>query len=816
MKISKLKKVLAVSLASAMTLSMVTVNSTAKAATNEKASAVATATTSGNKDELKRKIVGYFPEWAYKSEVQGYFDVADLQWEQLTDIQYSFAAVGSDNKICFSDKEAAIEEDFSDHELVHNGKKVELDPSLPYKGHFNVLQTMKKQYPDVDVIISVGGWGASRGFYTMLDTDEGINTFADSCVDFIRQYGFDGVDIDFEYPSSTATCGNPADSDVSEPRRATINARYNLMMKTLREKLNKAGEEDGTYYQLSAAVTASSWVLGGVTDNSYANYLDFLSVMSYDFHGGWNQYVENLANIWPDSADTETINMAMPTLCMDWAYNYYRGVLPPEKILMGIPYYTRGWENVQGGNNGLHGSSKTPASAPYNLWGDDDNGDGTPDPAGANPLWYVLNLMEEDSNLKMYFDEVGGVPYVWQSDKKVFLSFENEKSIDNRVSYIKEKNLGGALIWVMNGDYGLNSNYVKGSTNVNEGKYTFGNTLTKRLRDGLDKMGDCTKTDESLKGLSVIDVAVDMDIKYDHPNGELTFTLKNDSNATINKDWELAFDVPKSCIYSGVEGGTGTATENGEFNRITLKSSGWTEFTPGSTATIKAKFKLCFSGVKNITVNGMIPYNIPVDGNYLPTLTGVNDQTITVGSTFNALSGVKATDEEDGDLTKNIQVIGSVNANKVGEYTLTYRVSDSNGAVTSKTATIVVLPKLDEGLTFFDAGTQYTKGSQVVYKDPSTNKYAVYEATQWWTPAGTLPTNSGYWTLVKYLTDDEPVEEYAVEDVNKDGKIDLSDLTAVASAYKAKSSEAAYVAQYDVNSDGVINIVDIVLVAKKM
>ena len=330
------------------------------------------------KDDLKRKIVGYFPEWAYKSEAQGYFDVADLQWEQLTHIQYSFASIDpKTNKIAFGDKHAAIEEDFKDYDLSHNGKKVELDKTLPYKGHFNLMQVMKKQYPDVDLLISVGGWAGSRGFYTMLDTDQGIETFANSCVDFIRDYGFDGVDIDFEYPSSTSQSGNPDDFDLSEPRRKTINARYNKMMEVLREKLDAASKKDGKDYLLTAAVTASSWVLGGVSDNSYAKNLDFLSVMSYDFHGGWNEFVENLANIYPDPNDTETIGMLMPVLSMDWAYRYYRGVLPPEKILMGIPYYSRGWENVQGGDGtGLHGRSKTPASGKYNIWGDDLNGDG--------------------------------------------------------------------------------------------------------------------------------------------------------------------------------------------------------------------------------------------------------------------------------------------------------------------------------------------------------------------------------------------------------------------------------------------------------
>lgn len=435
MKINKLKKLICTSLATALTLSVFAGNNVnANAQTTKEKSETEV---SSEKTDLKRKIVGYFPEWAYKSEAQGYFDVGDLQWDSLTHIQYSFAMIDpSTNKIAFGDKHAAIEETFDGHELTHKGKPISLDSNLPYKGHFNLMQVMKKQYPDVDLLISIGGWAGSRGFYTMLDTDKGIETFADSCVEFIRTYGFDGIDIDFEYPSSTSQSGNPDDFDLSESRRKTINERYNKMMKVLREKLDKASKEDGENYLLTAAVTASSWVLGGVSSNEYAKYLDFLSVMSYDFHGGWNEYVENLANIYPDPDDKETINMIMPVLGMDWAYKYYRGVLPPEKILMGIPYYSRGWENVNGGENGLHGTSKTPASGKYNIWGDDLDGDGKLEPAGANPLWYLKNLEESDPNMKVYWDDVGKVPHLWQDKEKVFLSYENEQSIDERLKYI--------------------------------------------------------------------------------------------------------------------------------------------------------------------------------------------------------------------------------------------------------------------------------------------------------------------------------------------------------------------------------------------
>nr|WP_015141786.1 glycosyl hydrolase family 18 protein [Clostridium perfringens]AFV15073.1 chitodextrinase [Clostridium perfringens] len=605
MKNSKLKQILITFLTITLTSSyLVTSSNPIETKAKEKFKT----TKIKNSSELNRKLVGYFPEWAYSSEAQGYFNVTDLQWDSLTHIQYSFAMVDpSTNKITLSNKHAAIEEDFSEFDLNYNGKKIELDPSLPYKGHFNVLQTMKKNYPDVSLLISVGGWTGTRCFYTMIDTDNRINTFADSCVDFIRKYGFDGVDIDFEYPSSTSQSGNPDDFDLSEPRRTKLNERYNILIKTLREKIDMASKEDGKEYLLTAAVTASPWVLGGISDNTYAKYLDFLSIMSYDYHGGWNEYVEHLAGIYPNKEDRETVTQIMPTLCMDWAYRYYRGVLPAEKILMGIPYYTRGWENVQGGINGLHGSSKTPASGKYNILGDDLNNDGVLEPAGANPLWHVLNLMEQDPNLKVYWDEISKVPYVWQNDKKVFVSFENEKSIDARLEYIQNKNLGGALIWVMNGDYGLNPNYVEGSNKINEGKYTFGDTLTKRLSQGL-KMGVCNKTPDDLNiSLEPINVDVKFNGKYDHPNYTYSIDITNYTDKEIKGGWNVSFDLPKSAVFKSSWGGTYSVTDNGDFNTITLTSGAWQNIAPNSTITVQGMIGLCFSGIRNVTFNGMNP-----------------------------------------------------------------------------------------------------------------------------------------------------------------------------------------------------------------
>ncbi|MGL5676080.1 MAG: glycosyl hydrolase family 18 protein [Cellulosilyticaceae bacterium] len=590
-------------------------------------------------EALQRKIVGYFPSWAYKDPVQGNFMVTDLQWDDLTHIQYSFAGVDpKTNKIYLlseADEYAATKEDFSAYgPLMHEGKEVNLDPTLPYKGHFNLMQVMKKQYPDVKVVISVGGWAASTGFYTMMDTDAGINTFADSCVDFIRKYGLDGVDIDFEYPSATSTSGNPTDQHLAEPRRKTINARYNKMMKTLREKLDKASLEDGKYYSLSAAVAASAWVLGGVTDSEYAQYLDFLSVMSYDFHGAWNGYVGNLANIYMDSNDPETEGQIRDYLAMEWAYDYYRGVLPPEKILMGIPYYTRGHEKVKkqpGAATGLHGTAAKTlitergwgADKECNVWGDDDDGNGSIDASGANPLWHVLNLMDANSNYVEYWDDNGKVPYIWNEERATFLSYENERSIAERVKFIDEKNLGGALIWVMNGDYDLNPNYDPNydpetadrndpsfdPANLNKGKYTFGDTLTEALRAGMDRIGPAQKTTNPWDTLATIDVEVDMDVKYDHPNGTYTFTIVNKTGEKIPGGWTIEFDFPKSADFASCWGGTFKQTPNGEFNHITLSGGGWNSLDPGAKIQVQGMTKLCYSGIQNLTFNGLKPIN---------------------------------------------------------------------------------------------------------------------------------------------------------------------------------------------------------------
>jgi hypothetical protein len=105
----------------------------------------------------------------------------------------------------------------------------------------------------VKTLISVGGWAetggfldpdgtrnASGGFYRLgAQPQSTVDAFADSAVDFIRKYWFNGVDIDYEYATSNNHAGNPDDFWISNANRGTLWAGYEKVMKTLREKLRR-------------------------------------------------------------------------------------------------------------------------------------------------------------------------------------------------------------------------------------------------------------------------------------------------------------------------------------------------------------------------------------------------------------------------------------------------------------------------------------------------------------------------------------------------------------------------------------------------
>ena len=680
-------------------------------AIDTKENSVQTSTTQAQPvtETVERKVVTYFPEWAYTREQNDYYTADRMPWDKITHINYAFAHVGDDNKIAIGDKVAALEAELPGQ-----------TDDFPYKGHFNVLNSYKKKYPNVKTMISVGGWADSTGFYKMTQTEEGMVTFADSVVKFLRDYGFNGVDIDYEYPTSLEDAGNPKDFDLAKPYRKNLYTQYVKMMKILREKVNEASKEDGKEYLLTAAVTASGWVVGGMGEEDYTKYLDFLNLMTYDFHGSWNGYVAHNSPLYSDPRDPEVAGIKYNYLSTDWAVKYYAGVMDPSKIVVGIPLYTRGWENVTpsvyGYPGGLYGTACNGkpdenegfgATGINNIWCDYLE-DGSEEPGGSNPLWHVKNLLADKSlGYERFWDDVSKVPYVWNEKDKVFLSFEDEQSMNEKMDYIVENGLGGAMFWEVDGDYDVDEN----------GKYVIGDTLTTIAHDKLEEAGPL-KVTQKVNDKEVLDYDMELVNNFDHPYNSYSIKFINNTGTTLKKPYTLEFDLPNSIAFKTdpyVSGAKVQVEDRGLNKHITITATDVfsQDLAPGSTELMSGDMTLKpFSGPKNMVFNGCaskeeIERNEKaVDIKAATVLTSTSDSrdgNYTVNVSVPANSNGNTVTLYEGD--KAVKTVSLTNAAKTfsynvkgnpnGDYYYKAVVSSGKYEIASNTAAVYVGPAID-------------------------------------------------------------------------------------------------------------------------
>ncbi|MEV0582250.1 glycosyl hydrolase family 18 protein [Nonomuraea sp. NPDC050310] len=602
-----------------------------------------------------RRVIGYFTGWRHGKDGRPAYLANNIPWSKITHINYAFAHVGPDNKI-------SVGADNADNPatgMTFPGQ----DPALPYKGHFNLLTKLKAANPHAKTLISVGGWAesggyfdaagnrqASGGFYTMAESQASIDTFADSAVAFIRKYGFNGVDIDYEYPTSMKDAGNPLDWQIANARRATLMGNYVKLMKTLREKLDRASAADGKHYLLTVAAPASGYLLRGMETFQVTQYLDYVNIMSYDLHGAWNEFVGPNAALYDDGKDGELAKWGVYTtsqyggigyLNTDWAYHYFRGALPPGRINIGVPYYTRGWKNVNGGTNGLWGTAMGQQPCPTglpscgdgavgidNVWHDLDNGKETP--GGGNPMWHAKNLEKgiQGSYVQAYgldpandpadrisgtytrhYDSTLTAPWLWNASKRVFLSTEDEQSIKAKAEYVRDKGLGGMMIWELAGDYQWNGT-----------EYTMGETLTTLAHETLKTASPYNATRAKITLPSEkLDVTITPGA---FPVGDSNYpintklTITNRSQVTIpggaEFQWDYASSSPNNAkdqsgfgltvIKSEHTGANNIGGLKGDFNRVSVKLPGWQSLAPGASATLDYVYYLPAPSVANFTL----------------------------------------------------------------------------------------------------------------------------------------------------------------------------------------------------------------------
>ena len=359
------------------------------------------------------KIVGYFPNWAlYRTPP---FKPENIDAVKLTHINYAFARVDENGTIFLTD-------DWAD-----TGYRNDWNTNKNYWGHFRQLYDLKQKYPHLKVLISIGGWTLSNTFSALAANEQARRTFADNCVKFIKgtvtHVGydcFDGVDIDWEYPCFAEHGGQPYDTQ-----------NFTLLLKALHDRF----AQENPRLLLTIAAPAGSWHYQNIDLANIHQYVDWINLMTYDLHGPWGGTEDAATNHQSALYKTAQGNN---TLNIDSAVQYYiNHNVPPEKIVLGIPLYGRTYAQAASTSDGLYSAYSGPGS-------------GTTQEQGIRFFSDIKkNLL---GMYTRYWDTSCSVPYLHNEKPghqyyQEFITYDDEESMRVKCQYIKQNQLGGAMVW---------------------------------------------------------------------------------------------------------------------------------------------------------------------------------------------------------------------------------------------------------------------------------------------------------------------------------------------------------------------------------
>jgi len=282
------------------------------------------------------------------------------------------------------------------------------------------ILALKSANEKLEVLISVGGWSWSKNFSDAVLSAESRQVFANSAVEFMLNYKIDGIDLDWEYP------GQPGDGNIHRP---ADKENFTLILKLLREKLDSLSTPKKSYL-LTIATGANQKYLDHTNMREAHKYLDFINIMTYDFYGGGDIITGHHANLSTSKYDD---NMGSINGKLAVKQHIDAGI-PANKIVLGVPFYGKWWNGVINKNNGL-----------YQLYSGE---------SGTYDYRIITDSLLNKNGFKSYWDNTALSPYLWNEADAQFVTYENNKSIVYKVSFVKDNKLGGIMFWQFNGDDG--------------------------------------------------------------------------------------------------------------------------------------------------------------------------------------------------------------------------------------------------------------------------------------------------------------------------------------------------------------------------
>ena len=277
------------------------------------------------------------------------------------------------------------------------------------KIHVQQLVELKKDHPQLKIMVSLGGWGGCAPCSELFASAEHRNNFAKTTVALFKQYNIDGLDLDWEYPVIEGYPGH-AYSDADKNN-------FTELVKAIRNEM-------GSGFLLSfAAGGFTSYLERSIDWNAVMPLVDFVNLMTYDLVSGYSKTTGHHTLLYDYKAGQQSTRK-----CVDWLLNKN---IDPGKLIIGAAFYARVWENVENVDHGLYQPGNFKQSVVYKNFS---------------------SYFSDSLGYKYYWDRKAKAPFQYSSSRKTFATFDDKSSIKAKTKFIRRRKLGGIMFWELSQD----------------------------------------------------------------------------------------------------------------------------------------------------------------------------------------------------------------------------------------------------------------------------------------------------------------------------------------------------------------------------